>query len=140
MCGNSFVRRANASIAIPIVFLVKNIIFLAVGIYTIVYVKNRYPDSGDFRPNRKIMKHSVIFFVTGYSFFWFIESSINLVLYQNCMSDNPKVSYTPLATTYNLLSVCECLLIFFVIFREKKNQRAFRIFLSRVFSKKREEK
>jgi hypothetical protein len=52
-CGNSFVRRPNSSIAVPIAFIIKNLFFLGAGFTTIAYYKRHYPDSKGFRSKRK---------------------------------------------------------------------------------------
>lgn len=103
LCGISFIRNPDESLAIPVASIGFNSIFLIAGMFTLKYFKRHMPNSLGLRKKKLVQKQILIIYVAGYSFFWLLGSAIEMVLYYNCISGSPQNKLLPLITIYNIL-------------------------------------
>ena len=136
LCGVTFIRQPDTSVALPVIIIVFNVLFLVAGIFTINYFKKHMPNSIGLREKRQIQKQTLMLYVIGYSAFWILESVIEILLYFNCNSSSPTADFDPLTTIYNILRICQCFFIFVIIFKDGKVRKTFVKFVRKICSKK----
>lgn len=103
LCGVSFIRRPDESLAVPIASIAFNSIFLLAGMFTLKYFTRHMPNTLGLRRKKLVQKQILIIYVVGYSFFWLFGSAIEMTLYYNCISGSPQDRLLPLISIYNIL-------------------------------------
>lgn len=120
LCGLTATRRLSWNLTLPIMEIICSLIFMVLGIFTFVYFRKHMPGGERFK-RRKVEESKIIFmYVTGFSIFDIIMSTMSLLLDLNCTRPQPIPELNLLVTITNVIRLVEFgFLIFLIMFNEK---------------------
>ena len=90
LCGFTFLRPPLQTAPFVGLIIGQAFVLLGIGIFAIIYFKKHYPDTIGLRSKRKYLKQLLIIFVVGYFLFYITTALLNILLYFNCYSSDPK--------------------------------------------------
>lgn len=120
LCGLTPTRRLSWNLTLPALEIMCSFVFIVLGIFTFVYFRKHMPGGERFR-RRKVEEGKIIFmYVTGFSLFDIVMSTMSLLLDLNCTQPEPIPELNLLVTITNILRLAEfSFLLFLIMFNEK---------------------
>lgn len=135
LCGISFIRDPNHTLALPIIMLGAVVIFLVFGLFTIRYFNKHMPNSVGLRRKKYKENKILSYYVIGFSIYLIANLSINIVELVNCKNKDPNPTLEIFITIFNAFRIGQFIFIFVIIFKNHSFRLGVKKFWKSLFSK-----